>query len=90
MDAQGRLVALRFANYNSGAAGLVPQYDVANHWIGYYRAQSDVRQGSYRSLAAVANNFALESHMDEWAAALETSTRSRSGCAISPMRACAT
>jgi CO/xanthine dehydrogenase Mo-binding subunit len=70
VDAQGRLVALRFANYNSGAAGLVPQYEVANQWIGYYRAQSDVRQGSYRSLAAVANNFALESHMDEWAAAL--------------------
>ena len=34
-----------------------------------------VRQGSYRSLAAVANNFARESHMDEWAEEL----RDRSG-----------
>ena len=71
VDAGGRLVAMRFANYNSGAAGLVPQYDIAHHWVGFYRTQSDVRQGSYRSLAAVANNFALESHMDEWAATLK-------------------
>ncbi|AMY08971.1 Nicotinate dehydrogenase subunit B [Luteitalea pratensis] len=70
VDAGGRLVAMRFANYNSGAAGLAPQYDIAHHWVGFYRTQSDVRQGSYRSLAAVANNFALESHMDEWAATL--------------------
>lgn len=70
IDADGRLVAIRFANYNSGAAGLMPQYDIPHHWVGFYRTQSDVRQGSYRSLAAVANNFALESHMDEWAAAL--------------------
>lgn len=70
LDASGRLVAMRFANYNSGAAGIVPQYDIPHHWIGFYRATAAVRQGSYRSLAAVANNFALESHMDEWAAAL--------------------
>jgi isoquinoline 1-oxidoreductase len=71
VDASGRLVAMRFANYNSGAAGLAPQYDIPNHWVGFYRTTSDVRQGSYRSLAAVANNFALESHMDEWAEALK-------------------
>lgn len=70
VDANGRLTAMRFSNYNSGAAGLVPQYDIANHWIGFHRTTADVRQGSYRSLAAVANNFALESHMDEWAEAL--------------------
>jgi nicotinate dehydrogenase subunit B len=70
VDANGRLVAMRFANYNSGAAGLVPQYDVADHWVGFYRTHTDVRQGSYRSLAAVANNFALESHVDEWASRL--------------------
>ena len=67
VDAAGRLTALRFANYNSGAAGLAPQYEIPHHWVGFYRANAAVRQGSYRSLAAVANNFALESHMDEWA-----------------------
>jgi CO/xanthine dehydrogenase Mo-binding subunit len=67
VDASGRLIAMRFANYNSGAAGITPPYDIANHWVGYYRTTADVRQGSYRSLAAVANNFARESHMDEWA-----------------------
>ena len=67
VDAAGRLTALRFANYNGGAAGLAPQYDIPHHWVGFYRADAPVRQGSYRSLAAVANNFALESHMDEWA-----------------------
>ena len=70
IDAAGRLVALRFGNYNSGAAGLAPQYDIPHHWVGFYRTGTVVRQGSYRSLAAVANNFALESHMDEWAADL--------------------
>ena len=71
VDADGRLTALRFANYNSGAAGLAPQYDIPHQWVGHSRATAEVRQGSYRSLAAVANNFALESHMDEWAAALQ-------------------
>jgi nicotinate dehydrogenase subunit B len=70
VDAAGRLTAMRFANYNSGAAGITPPYEIPHHWIGFYRARSDVRQGSYRSLAAVANAFARESHMDEWAADL--------------------
>ncbi len=29
VDASGRLTALRFTNYNSGAAGLTPPYDSA-------------------------------------------------------------
>lgn len=67
----GRLTAMRFANYNAGAAGLAPQYEIPHHWVGSYGTKGPVRQGSYRSLAAVANNFALESHMDEWAEALK-------------------
>lgn len=67
VDRNGRLTAMRFANYNSGAAGITPQYSIPHHWVGFYRTRSDVRQGSYRSLAAVANNFARESHMEEWA-----------------------
>jgi nicotinate dehydrogenase subunit B len=70
VDADGRLLAMRFANYNSGAAGITPPYEIPDYWIGFYRTRSDVRQGSYRSLAAVANAFARESHMDEWAADL--------------------
>ncbi len=73
VDASGRLTAFRFANYNSGAAGLTSPYDVPNHWIGFYRTSAVVRQGSYRSLAAVGNTFARESHMDEWAHALNVS-----------------
>ncbi len=67
LDASGRIVALRMTNYNSGAAGLTPPYDIANYWIGFRRTPAFVRQGSYRSLAAVANTFARESHLDEWA-----------------------
>lgn len=70
IDETGRLSALRLANYNSGASGLVSPYDVPHHWIGFFRTTSDVRQGSYRALAAVANTFARESHMDEWAEAI--------------------
>jgi isoquinoline 1-oxidoreductase len=71
VDGGGRLIAMRFANYNSGAAGITPPYEIPNHWVGFYRTRADVRQGSYRSLAAVANNFARESHMDEWATDLQ-------------------
>ena len=35
--------------------------------IVYQPAQSPLPQGSYRALAATANNFARESHMDEMA-----------------------
>ena len=71
LDDQRRVAAMRFTTFNAGPAGLRPQYEIAHHWIGACRTQSDVRQGSYRSLAATANNFALESHMDEWAVALD-------------------
>jgi isoquinoline 1-oxidoreductase len=33
----------------------------------FWRSESPLRQGSYRALAATLNNFARESHMDEWA-----------------------
>ena len=71
VNTDGRLIAMRFANYNSGAAGITPPYEILNHGVGFYRTTAAVRQGSYRSLAAVANNFARESHMDEWAADLK-------------------
>ncbi|HVX67994.1 MAG TPA: molybdopterin cofactor-binding domain-containing protein [Bryobacteraceae bacterium] len=71
IDAGGRLVAWRFRNYNSGAPGLRPPYDLVNMSNEFWRAESPYRQGSYRALAATLNNFARESHIDEWAHALD-------------------
>jgi len=60
----GKLVAWEFHNYNSGTAALGTPYGVANQLVQYYPVRSPLRQGSYRSLAGAANNFARESHMD--------------------------
>ena len=60
----GKLVAWEFHNYNSGNAALGTPYDVSNQLVQYHQVRSPLRQGSYRSLAGVANNFARESHMD--------------------------
>jgi isoquinoline 1-oxidoreductase len=66
----GTLVAWEFHNYNSGSAGIETPYAVANKEIQYHPVESPLRQGSYRALAATANHFARESHMDELARAL--------------------
>jgi len=63
----GRILAWEFHNYNSGAASLTPPYAIPDYWCGFHRSASPFRQGSYRSLAAVANAFARESHVDELA-----------------------
>ena len=60
----GTLVAWEHHNYNSGSAAIGTPYDVANQIIQYHPVRSPLRQGSYRSLAAAANHFARESHMD--------------------------
>lgn len=70
-DRQGKLIAWEFHNYNSGAPGLPMHYDAAASWCGFHAAPAPLRQGSYRSLAAVANTFARESHMEEVAARLK-------------------
>jgi nicotinate dehydrogenase subunit B len=69
-DATGTLTAWTFANINSGAAGLLSPYRVANRRQSYQPASSPLHQGSYRALAATANSFARESHMDDLAAAI--------------------
>ena len=66
----GTLVAWEFHNYNSGSSGIETPYAVANKEIQYHPVESPLRQGSYRALAATANHFARESHMDELARAL--------------------
>jgi isoquinoline 1-oxidoreductase len=70
-DSKGVLQAWDFHNYNGGAASLTPPYRIANLRAGYHASASPLRQGSYRSLAAVGNTFARESHLDEIAASMK-------------------
>ncbi|MCC7490763.1 MAG: xanthine dehydrogenase family protein molybdopterin-binding subunit [Fimbriimonadaceae bacterium] len=68
--ADGRLVAFEQHNHNSGPAGLKPPYAIEAQHTEFHRADSPLRQGSYRGLAGCANFFARESHLDELAHAL--------------------
>jgi len=63
----GTVVAWQFDNYNSGPSGLRPPYEIANQHIEFHPSDPPLRQGSYRGLAAPANHFAREVHMDELA-----------------------
>jgi CO/xanthine dehydrogenase Mo-binding subunit len=63
----GSLIAWRFDNYNSGPSGLRPPYSIAHQAIEFHPTDPPLRQGSYRGLAAPANHFAREVHMDELA-----------------------
>ena len=69
VDKDGILRAWEYHNYNSGPSGIDTPYDVANQKIEFHATESPLRQGSYRGLAATANHFARESHMDDLAAA---------------------
>ncbi|HEU5400046.1 MAG TPA: molybdopterin cofactor-binding domain-containing protein [Terriglobales bacterium] len=60
----GTLVSWEFHNYNSGPAAMKTPYEVPNQLIQFHPSKSPLRQGSYRGLAATANHFARESHMD--------------------------
>jgi nicotinate dehydrogenase subunit B len=66
----GRLTAWEFHNYNSGPAAIRTPYEVAHRTILFHPVSSPLRQGSYRALAATANHFARETHLDELAHAL--------------------
>jgi nicotinate dehydrogenase subunit B len=69
--ADGTITAWEFHNYNSGSAGIRTYYEIPNQRIVFHETQSPLRQGSYRALAATANHFARESHMDELAHAVK-------------------
>jgi nicotinate dehydrogenase subunit B len=71
VQADGTLTAWEFHNYNSGSAGIRSYYEIPNQHIVFHPSRSPLRQGSYRALAATANHFARESHMDELAHALK-------------------
>ncbi|HEY2459411.1 MAG TPA: molybdopterin cofactor-binding domain-containing protein [Candidatus Acidoferrum sp.] len=69
--ADGTLTAWEFHNYNSGSSGIATPYAVPNQLIQFHYVKSPLRQGSYRGLAATANHFARESHMDGLARAAQ-------------------
>ena len=67
-EKDGTITAWQFQDWNAGAAAARIPYRVANQKIGNQPVASPLPQGSYRALAATANNFARESHIDELAA----------------------
>jgi CO/xanthine dehydrogenase Mo-binding subunit len=67
----GRLTAWEFHNYNSGGSAIRTPYDVPNQVSAFHASNYPLKQGSYRALAATANHFARESHMDELAHAIQ-------------------
>ncbi len=69
LDGNGSLVSWDFTNINSGGAAIASPYEVPNKRTQFVGSDPPLRQGSYRCLAATANNFARESFMDELAAA---------------------
>jgi len=71
VGADGTLASWEFHNYNSGNAAIETPYAVADPVTLFHRTNSPLAQGSYRSLAATANHFARESHMDEMARSLK-------------------
>lgn len=70
VKSDGTITAWEFHNYNSGASGIQIKYDISNSDIRFHPSNSPLRQGSYRGLAATANHFARETHIDELAQAV--------------------
>ena len=66
----GTIVALEQRTLNAGSAALTAPYAIANRLVASQPTASPLPQGPYRSLGAIANTFARESHLDELAHAL--------------------
>jgi nicotinate dehydrogenase subunit B len=67
----GMLTAWEFHNYNSGMSGIETPYAVRNQQTEFHPVPLVLRSGSYRGLAATANHFARETHMDALARVVE-------------------
>lgn len=63
----GEIVSWEYDNYNSGPESMRPPYAIPNQKVAFHPAESPLRQGSYRALAATANTFGRETHVDELA-----------------------
>src|SRR5579859_4584949 len=71
MSNDGKLLAWDFHNYHSGSSGIETPYAVPNMRTEYHSVPPVLRSGSYRGLAATANHFARETHMDALAQAVQ-------------------
>ena len=69
LDANNSISAWDFTNYNSGASAIDTPYRIPNTQSRFIASDSPLRTGSYRVLAATANNFAREAFTDELAQA---------------------
>ena len=68
MTRRGKIATWHFININSGAQGVETPYSIGKKNCHYIASKPPLRHGSYRGLAATANNFAREVFMDELAA----------------------
>jgi isoquinoline 1-oxidoreductase len=71
VNADGLITAWEFHNYNSGGSAIRSPYAIPGQQTQFHNVRSPLRQGSYRGLAATANHFAREVHMDELARSLK-------------------
>ena len=69
LDAGGKIATWHFINLNSGPSAVETPYSVGKKNCRYVPSKPALRHGSYRALAATANNFAREVFMNELAAA---------------------
>ncbi|HKX31941.1 MAG TPA: molybdopterin cofactor-binding domain-containing protein [Blastocatellia bacterium] len=67
----GTLTAWEFHSYSAGPAAIRTPYEIPNQHVEMHPTVHPLRTGSYRGLAATANNFARESQMDELAQAAQ-------------------
>jgi isoquinoline 1-oxidoreductase len=63
----GTVTSWECYNYNSGPDALRSPYNIPGQNTAYRRTRTPLEQTSYRGLAATANHFAREVHMDELA-----------------------
>jgi isoquinoline 1-oxidoreductase len=68
LNDQNLISSWHFININSGGSAIDTPYRAGKSRSHFVNSKAPLRQGSYRALAATANNFARESCMDELAA----------------------
>jgi isoquinoline 1-oxidoreductase len=69
LDGEGKLTSWHFISINPGGAAVDTPYRAGKARSQAVSSNPPLRQGSYRALAATANNFARECFMDELAGA---------------------
>jgi CO/xanthine dehydrogenase Mo-binding subunit len=69
-DADGTIACLEQRTVNAGTAALAAPYAIRNRRVVFAPAASPLPQGPFRALAATANTFARECHVDEVARAI--------------------